>query len=106
MAAATRTGSAVKGYQALLHIAGALHASGGAEPLADALLGALFESVPANRAAVLLFRPGEDEPFLACTRDRATGPGATVDANRTAVDRAFREGLSVSSAGAFLAALW
>jgi transcriptional regulator with GAF, ATPase, and Fis domain len=104
LAAAARTAGAVERYQALLRLASALHASGGTEALAQRLLAVLLESIPAQRAAILLFRDGDEEPLLACTRDRAAGAGAPVDANRAAVDRAFREELSVLSGGAFLAA--
>jgi len=68
------------------------------------LLESLLTAIPAERGAVLVYRPGEDAPDLACTRDRAAGRGAPVDVNRAAVDRAFREGLSVLSGGALLAA--
>jgi Nif-specific regulatory protein len=72
--------------------------------LADALLGALLANLPAERAALLLFRDGDDDPFLACTLDRAAGAGAVVDANRAAVGRALNECVSVLSGGSLLAA--
>jgi Nif-specific regulatory protein len=84
-------------------MASALHAGGGIEALADALLAALLESMPAERAALLLFQEGEAEPFFAGSRSRH-GAESPVDANRAAVDRALREGLSVLSGGRFLAA--
>ena len=96
--------SAVNGYRALLEIAGALHSSAGAEALADALLTALLENLSADRAAVLLYHEGDDNPFLASTRDRVNGAGVVVDANRAAVVRAMGEGVSVLSAGLFIAA--
>jgi transcriptional regulator with GAF, ATPase, and Fis domain len=104
LAAAARTGSAVQGYQALLRVATALHAGQPLEALAERLLEVLLEAIPAGRAALLLFRGGEEEPFLACTRDRQGISGAPVEANRTAVDRALREMQSVLSGGCLLAA--
>ncbi len=99
-----RPSSDGKGYQALLDIAGALHSSAGAEALTEALLEALMTTVPADGGAVLLFREGDEEPFLASTRDRTNGAGAVVDANRAAVARAMGECVSVLSGGALLAA--
>jgi transcriptional regulator with GAF, ATPase, and Fis domain len=88
---------AAKGYEALLRVTAALHASRGPEGLALELLRALLESMPAERAALLLMRAGEREPLLACSRDRTEGDGAPVEVSRTAVERAFREGLALLS---------
>ena len=48
-------------YHALLRITAALHANLGVEALADRLLATLLECVPADRAAILLFRAGEED---------------------------------------------
>jgi Nif-specific regulatory protein len=95
---------AMKGYQTLLRVAEAVHASGELEPLADALLQVLLGSMPAERAALLLFREGEEEPFLVFTRDRTAGAGVSFEVNRAAVDRALEQRHSILSGRALLAA--
>ena len=96
--AAPGAGMALPGYQAVLRLAAALHATCGPEALAGRLLEVLLDSLPATRAAVLLFHAAGEEPHLACTLDRAAGPGAPVDASLQAVERAFREGCALVSA--------
>ncbi|MGJ5813272.1 sigma 54-interacting transcriptional regulator [Paludibaculum fermentans] len=91
-------------YQALLRVAGALHANRGVSALAGHLLETLIEIVPARRAALILAQTATEEPSLIVTLDRHAGPGAHVEINRAAVDRVLREGASVLSGTTYLAA--
>lgn len=95
---------APEAYQALLRIASALHAQRGAASLANHILVTLLGTLPASRAALLLFEPGRAEPTLVTTLDRLTGAGAPVQVNRDAVDRVLRHSESLLSGTDYLVA--
>jgi len=78
-----------RGFQTLLRIGRDLHALRATEPLARRLLELLLETVPAERAALLLLdRAGE--PAAAFARDRA-GASTRFPLSRTLVERVVRE---------------
>ena len=71
----------------LLHVATYIGRVPDLESLQWQLLGTLFDLVPADRAAILMFSSASDEPASAAAWDRASGPAAAVSINRTVLSK-------------------
>ena len=93
---------AASGYRALLRISAALLQRGTAVSFSDRLLECLLDTVPASAAAVLL---SDGANLTVRTRDRVAGPEGAVEVNRTLVDRALQDGVSLLSGPALVVPL-
>jgi transcriptional regulator with GAF, ATPase, and Fis domain len=80
--------------QALLRIGNDLHALHATEPIARRLLELALETIPAERAIVLLFDVETAEPALSFALDRR-GSTALFGVSRTLVERIVAEGTAV-----------
>jgi Nif-specific regulatory protein len=70
-----------------------------AQEIAQQLLEAIFEAIPAQHGGILLFDAQSEEPSFASYRDRDTGPATTVRSYRAIVDRARREVTGILASG-------
>jgi Nif-specific regulatory protein len=78
----------------LLKIGAGLQMARGTEEIARQLLERIFETIPAERGAVLLFDGPGDEPAFACSRDRDGRSDATVSVYGPMVAQTRREGIA------------
>ena len=70
-----------------------------AEEIAQQLLEAIFEAIPAQQGGILLFDGQSQEPSFVSYRDRETGPASTVRMYNAIVDRARREVTGILATG-------
>ncbi len=70
----------------------------GTGEIAQHLLACIFEAIPAERGAVVLFDPGRDDPAFAYSRDRDGTPNAAARVDSSIVAQARHEGIAVLAA--------
>jgi Nif-specific regulatory protein len=83
-----------RGLAVLIKLGASLQMARGTEEIARQLLERIFETIPAERGAVLLFEGSGDEPAFACSRDRDGKPNATVSVYGPIVAQTRREGIA------------
>ncbi len=84
----------------LVRIAASIHGAGTMDQLSARVLEAVFEAIPAERAAIILFDENRDEPVFTYSRQRDGSTSTTVRASAQVVERARQEGLPVQASGA------
>jgi transcriptional regulator with GAF, ATPase, and Fis domain len=84
----------------LIKIGAGIHTARGTEEIARNVLECIFEAIPAERGAVLLFDATDDEPAFAYSRERDLASNITVRPFREIVARARRDGTAVLASGA------
>ncbi len=86
----------------LLHIASRIGSVPDVESLQWQLLGSVFDLVPADRGAILIFGSTPEELSSVAAWDRVSGPARAVNVSRTVVRKVVEEraGLLVKNAGA------
>ncbi|HUE01324.1 MAG TPA: sigma 54-interacting transcriptional regulator [Bryobacteraceae bacterium] len=67
----------------------------GTGEIAQHLLACIFEAIPAERGAVVLFDPGRDDPAFAYSRDRDGMPNAVARVDSSIVAQVRHEGIAV-----------
>ncbi len=88
------------GLAVLLKIGAGLQMARGTEEIARQLLERIFETIPAERGAVLLFDGAGDEPAFACSRDRDGRHHATVGVYGPIIAQTRREGIATVASNA------
>jgi len=101
MAALPETDRVARDLNTLLKIASGIGSIRNRESLQWQLLGMVFDVVPAERAAILHFRDGDENLESSIAWDRLRGPGPAVSVPRAVVRRVLREktGLLIPDAG-------
>jgi Nif-specific regulatory protein len=87
----------------LLKIAAGIHMARGTEQIARRLLERVFEAIPADHGAVLLFEGAAVEPFFACSLNRDGTPNPVARASSEIVDDVRRNGIAIAAIGALAA---
>ncbi len=99
-----------RNLQTLLKVSTAIRAARGAESLANQLLDAIFETVPASEGAILLFEHGLTEPAWSVSKRRGALNVETLSVPGDLVQHAYRDGIAIltndteGQAGSLLAA--
>lgn len=83
----------------LIKIGTGIQMARGTGEIARQLLERIFEAIPAERGAVLLFEGTGDEPAFAYSRDRDGRPHATVSVYSAIVAQTRREGIAMAANG-------
>lgn len=83
----------------LIKIGTDLQLGQGTEGIARHLLECIFEAIPAEHGAVLLFDHARDEPAFAYSRDRDGQPNTTVRVDSAIVAQIRREGIAILASG-------
>ena len=83
----------------LLRVGAGIQLVRSAQEIAQQLLEAIFEAIPAQHGGILLFDGESQEPSFASYRDREAGPTATVRSYRAIVDRVRREVTGILATG-------
>ena len=101
MAGLPQTNRLARDLNALLKIASGIGSIRNRESLQWQLLGMIFDVVPAERAAILHFRDGDENLESSIAWDRLRGPEAAVRVPRAVVQRVVREktGLLIPGTG-------
>ena len=90
----------------LLKIGAGIQVARGTEEIARQLLERIFEAVPAERGAVLLFEGTRDEPTFAYSRRRDGGANSMVSAHSAIVAQTRREEIAISASGPLAGGAW
>jgi transcriptional regulator with GAF, ATPase, and Fis domain len=86
----------------LIKIGAGIQMAQGVPGIARLLLERIFEAIPAERGAVLLFEGARDEPVFAYSCDRDGRPSVTVSANIAIVTETRREGIAILASSPLL----
>src|SRR5262245_52082101 len=97
LSAAAKTEGAARDIGALLKISLAVSQIHGAKELLGRLLELIFESIPAEQGAILLFEDAPGAEILSVSLDRALGPDQEIQLSRTVVERAQKERVVILS---------
>ena len=83
-----------RAFRTLLRLSTAVHSSRGLEALSRQILQVLFEAIPAERGAVLIFGETLEDPYSAFSCDRR-GSASPVEVCRELVERAAKERVAI-----------